>query len=223
MSAWNLVERHRVSPLLIIALLLVGLYVLTRASDRFGTWVGGLGENVLGRRVDARVARLRATARAANRPPGSPADTDARLRAGLVDFGGALAVGLVFTLFMGFATTTTTYTDGTTESGMALDFSFWLFVLLVLVCYAGIGYRAAEFDDEGQTFGQRLFDYAPRDSGGQRLSKADALKRHMLRLAAAPAVLIAKAQGRSVEPGHDRWTGTSAGTLGEPVPGPVVA
>lgn len=211
------------SPLLIIGVILVGLYVASRISDKFGTWAGGLAEDVVGRRVDARVARMRAAAQAARRPPGSPVDTDARLRAGLVDFGGALAFGLVFTLLMGFATTTTYYSDGTSESGMALDFSFWLFVLLVLAGYAGIGYRAARFDSEGQTFGQRLYDYAPRGADGQPLSMADAMKRHMLRLAAAPAVLIARAQGRSVEPEHDRWTSTSAVTLGEPVSAPVVA
>jgi hypothetical protein len=136
------------SPFLIIGLLLVGLYVLSRVSDSFGDWVGRVVEELIARRIDARVARLRASARAAKRPE-------------------------------------------------------------------------AEFDDQGQTFGQRLFGYAPRDSNGQRLAKADALKRHMLRLAAAPAVLIATLQARSVEPEHDRWTASTAVTLGDPVPAPA--
>lgn len=210
------------SPLLVIGLILVGLYVASRMSEKFGSWVGGLAEDVVGRRVDARVTRLRAAAQAAGRPAGSPADPDARLRAGLVDIGGALSFGLVFSLLTGVTTTTSYYSDGTTDTNTTLDFSFWLFVLFVLAGYAGIGFRAAKFDDEGQTLGQRLFDYAPRDADGRPLSIADAMKRHILRLAAAPAVLVAKAQGRSIEPEHDRWTSTSAVTLGEPTSAPVV-
>lgn len=203
------------SPLVIVLVLLAALWVISRVSDSFGEWVGDRVDPIVTRRVDARVARLRAAALAEGRPPGTPADPAARLRAGLVDLYVALAVGFVVAIGVGFTTTTSYYSDGTVESGSSVDFSFWLFVLFALVVYGAAGFRAATHDD-GQTFGQRLFDYVPRRADGKELETGESMKRHMLRLAAAPPAVIAIAQGRGVQPLHDGWTSSLAVTLGEP-------
>lgn len=100
-----------------------------------------------------------------------------------------------------------------------MNFSLFLFILFTLVAYMGVGVRAAwASGDRGQTIGQRLFDYVPQGAGRTSLSKQELLVRHALRLAAAPLALLALMQGQSVDPQHDRWTGTLAVTLGDSVP-----
>lgn len=181
----------------------VGNSIMGAISDR--------ASSTLRRRTEpywaARRSRVQARATAAGRQSGDPADPRWRLQAGLIDLSGAMAASVVITYFSG-EKTITTYSYAGVDTSTQHSFSLGLFLLFTLAAYAGIGVQAAWRDPGGQTFGQRLFDYAPRHPDGRRLDAGELMKRHMLRLVAAPGAVASASGGAPLAPEHDRWTST---------------
>jgi hypothetical protein len=199
-----------------VILFIFAIWLILRLSDAFGDWVGDSVGALVDWRMKARVARLRAEARVAGRPPGSPVDPGTRLRAGAVDLGLAIAGGLVFSVIYGWGTVTTTYyTDGTTERSHGGP-QFWTFLAFTVGLYAGQAVHAGRQHRDAQTPGQHAFDYKPRGIDGHELELGELLKRHALRLAAAPAAVLAAARGQALTPKHDMWAQTVSLTLGDP-------
>jgi hypothetical protein len=208
------------SPIVIILLLLAALWVISRVSDGVGDFVQRQVDHLVDKRVQASIQRLRAEAHVEGRATGSSVGMDIRLKAGAVDLVCALAVALVAALAQGIQTVTeysySLYSGTQTSTVTTENFSFGLFLLIAAVAYVALGFNAAYRSATQQTFGQRLFDYAPRTSAGGMLPRSDLVKRHVLRLAAAPNALVAASQGRSASADHDGWTKSQSVTLGAP-------
>lgn len=208
----------------IVGVLLLGLYIGGKISGRFSIWMHQVTSRAVDRRLRARTDRLRGQAIAEGRQVGSDARPGDRVKAGVVDGAVAVGAGLLFALGYGLETVTTYGMDPVSgqmayDTSTQLSFSVWMWLLASLAVYAADGARAAWRDGQGQTFGHKLFDYAPRSAAGEQLHGAAALRRHMLRLAAAPQAAAAAFAGQLTTPEHDRWTGTRAQILGgAPVP-----
>ena len=203
------------SPLVLIILVVVGLVVFTKISNSFAERVERAIGRVIMRRVDARVRTLRSQP---GYTPGAPVGTAPRIRAAAIDVGGALAVGSVAAFCAGLETVDYYSLSGGIESKTTEHFSTLWLLLCTLLAYAATAARAAWRDPEGQTFGQKLFDYAPRSLDGRPLPPRELFRRHWLRLAAGPQALVAVLQADYSPPLHDTWTGTQSLTLGDLAP-----
>lgn len=202
------------TPLVIILLIVGGLWLASRLIDGFSDAVGNVVERLTDGALNQRVERLRDAARRSGRPVGSPPSPAARWQAGAVDLGIAAFVGALATLAFGL-TEVTEYSLETGESSGHLEvhFSFLLFLLFTAVVYAASAFGAS-LTEHSQSLGQRFSDYAPRRTDGRELTGAELAKRHLLRLAAAPAAFFATMQGTQPVFEHDEWTETTVGILG---------
>lgn len=196
--------------LIILIVVIAALWLVARASGGFGELV----DRLINLRIGARVSRLRA----AGHGRIGPARIQWRLTAGLVDLAGAAVLGAFLTAALGLGRTTTYLPDGTSEASTSIDFSAGLFPILVLVAYVSEGWHAAVYSDEGQTFGQRLYDYAPRGADGRGLNVREVLTRHMLRPLAAPGALRSRLDLGNGLLRHDEWTQTRPVMLGAAQP-----
>lgn len=204
------------SVVLILVLLGVGWLIFSRVTNAVSDRAGRAAGAFVDRRLASRTARLRG---GPGYEAGAVAHGTQRLQAGMIDIGGALVFSLIFELLNGLEQAT--YYDpmtGDVSSKTTEHFSFGLFLLFAVAFYAGFGFLAAWRTRNGQTFGQKFFDYAPRTSGGAQPSPGELFKRHLLRVAAGPKAVSDAIGGRPVEALHDEWTQTKAVRLGDPAP-----
>jgi hypothetical protein len=201
-----------VTLILILAGLGVALWIANKLIDSLADRAQRRFDRFTDERLEQRVLRLREAARSAGRAPGSAPPARARWHAGLIDAGSALAGGLVFALLQGLTSVTEYGIDGT-HSHLEEQFSLWIFLLATIAVYVAIGLGAAFRSAHNHTFGQRFGDYGPRRTDGEPLSGGDVLKRHLLRVPAAPAAMAAALSGSEPSFEHDRWTRTAPATL----------